>query len=150
MNMIEIKISGASIPELADKLLAIGNSLRVQSSYEADNAAREGLQAARDAAVEAEKPKATRSRKKAEEPAAAESAPVTVIEDAPEETVDTETGEVTETVPSIDEVTQAVLAAVERVGRDKVVAILTQFGVARASQVAEAQRAELLAMVQEA
>lgn len=143
--MIEIKITGNSIPELADKMLAMGRALQVQVSYEADNAAREALQAARDATPEAEKPKAVRARKKAEP----EAAPVTVVEDAPEEVVDADTGEVAE-VPALETVTAAVLSAVERVGRDKVVAILAQFGVNRASEVAPAQRAELLAMVKDA
>ena len=39
--MIEIKITGNSIPELADKLLAMGSALRVQSVNDADNAARD-------------------------------------------------------------------------------------------------------------
>ena len=159
--MIEVKITGNSIPELADKLTAMGRALHAQASYDADNAAREALQAQCDAAAEAEKPKAKRAVKKAEP----EAAPVTIIEDAPEETAagvpereeiapspPTETPEVTERedVPALETVTAAVLSAVERVGRDKVVAILAQFGVNRASEVAPAQRAELLAMVKDA
>lgn len=154
--MIEVKITGNSIPELADKLTAIGRALQVQASNEADNAAREALQAERDraraeitAAAEATVEKAgeiaatKRARKKAEP------APVTVVEDEPAEQIDAETGEVAE-VPALETVTAAVLSAVERVGRDKVVAILAQFGVNRASEVAPAQRAELLAMVKDA
>lgn len=151
--MIEVKITGNSIPELADKLLAIGNSLRRTSIADANTAAAITMQAERDAArltlpeiiqAEAEKIAATkRSRKKAE------AAPVTVVEDEPAEQADTDTGEVTE-VPALETVTAAVLSAVERVGRDKVVAILAQFGVNRASEVAPAQRAELLAMVKDA
>ena len=149
--MIEVKITGNSIPELADKLMAMGRALHVQASYEADNTAREAMQAQRYAAAAeiAEKAEATatakRSRKKAEQAAAT----VTVVEDEPAEQVDTDTGEVTE-VPALETVTAAVLSAVERVGRDKVVAILAQFGVNRASEVAPAQRAELLAMVKDA
>lgn len=151
--MIEVKITGDSIPELADKLLAIGNSLRRTSIADANTAAAITMQAERDAArltlpeiiqAEAEKIAATkRSRKKAE------AATVTVVEDEPAEQVDTDTGEVTE-VPALETVTAAVLSAVERVGRDKVVAILAQFGVNRASEVPAAQRAELLQMVRDA
>ena len=147
--MIEVKITGNSIPELADKLTAMGRALHAQASYDADNAAREALQAQRDAAAEAEKPKAKRAAKKSEPAPEPEAAPVTIIEDAPEEAVDADTGEVAE-VPALETVTAAVLSAVERVGRDKVVAILAQFGVNRASEVAPAQRAELLAMVKDA
>lgn len=149
--MIEVKITGNSIPELADKLMAMGRALHMQASNDADNAAREAMQAQRYAAAAeiAEKAETTatakRSRKKAEQAAAT----VTVVEDEPAEQVDTDTGEVTE-VPALETVTAAVLSAVERVGRDKVVAILAQFGVNRASEVAPAQRAELLAMVKDA
>jgi len=164
--MIEIKITGNSIPELADKLLAMGRAMQAQSSHAADNAAREAMQAERDRAratinpeqiaavadasaptlVEAERIlKEKRTRKKAEP------APVTVVEDAAEEQVDAETGEVTEgTVPHIDDAMAATLKAVERVGRDKVVAILSQFGAAKARDVPEAQRAEYITMLGDA
>lgn len=161
--MIEVKITGNSIPELADKLMAMGRALHVQASYEADNAAREALQAQRSnaqaaaiaAAVEtAEKAgeiaAAKRSRKKAEQAAAA----VAVVEDDPA----VEAAPVADDLavapegaaPALETVTAAVLSAVERVGRDKVVAILAQFGVNRASEVPAAQRAELLQMVRDA
>lgn len=50
--MIKIEVTGNSIPEVADKLLAIGASLRSTASNAADDAAREALQAKRDAANE--------------------------------------------------------------------------------------------------
>jgi hypothetical protein len=163
--MIEIKITGNSIPELADKLLAMGSALRVQSVNDADNAAREAMQAERGraraeiAAAAAEAPTlpeiiqaeaeeiatAKRTRKKAEQ------APVTVVEDAVEEQVDNATGEVTEAaVPHIDEAMAATLKAVECVGRDKVVAILSQFGAAKARDVPDAQRAEYIKLLGDA
>lgn len=142
--MIEVKITGNSIPELADKLMAMGRALHVQASYEETRAK---VEKEADAIIEKSEATATakRSRKKAEQAAAT----VTVVEDEPAEQVDTDTGEVAE-VPALETVTAAVLSAVERVGRDKVVAILAQFGVNRASEVAPAQRAELLAMVKDA
>jgi hypothetical protein len=151
--MIEIKITGASIPELADKLTAIGRALYAQSSYEADNAAREALQAKRDvvrgstaAAAAAEQiaekaeeiatEKRTR-RKKAEEPApepAAEGPEATEREDAP-------------ALSYQRDVSPAVLRAVERGGRDKVVAILKTFGAGKASEVPAERWAELIEAV---
>lgn len=47
--MIKIEVTGNSIPEVADKLLAIGASLRSTASNAADDAARVALQAKRDA-----------------------------------------------------------------------------------------------------
>ena len=48
--MIKIEVTGNSIPEVADKLLAIGASLRSAATNAADDAAREALQAKRNAA----------------------------------------------------------------------------------------------------
>jgi len=48
--MIKIEVTGNSIPEVADKLLAIGASLRSAAINAADDAAREALQAKRNAA----------------------------------------------------------------------------------------------------
>lgn len=47
--MIKIEVTGNSIPEVADKLLAIGASLRSAAINAADDAAREALQAKRNA-----------------------------------------------------------------------------------------------------
>lgn len=47
--MIKIEVTGNSIPEVADKLLAIGASLRSTASNAFDDAARVALQAKRDA-----------------------------------------------------------------------------------------------------
>lgn len=47
--MIKIEVTGNSIPEVADKLLAIGASLRSAASNAADDASRVALQAKRDA-----------------------------------------------------------------------------------------------------
>ena len=48
--MIKIEVTGNSIPEVADKLLAIGASLRSTASNAADDAAREAAQAKRNVA----------------------------------------------------------------------------------------------------
>ena len=45
--MIKIEVTGSSIPEVADKLLAIGYSLRNTAINDADNAAREEMQVKR-------------------------------------------------------------------------------------------------------
>lgn len=144
--MIDIKITGNSIPEIADKLLAMGRAL--QAGYEE---MRVQVEKEADAIIEKSKATATakRSRKKAEPAAETASEPDAVEPDAVEpDAAEPETD--AEEVPALETVTAAVLSAVERVGRDKVVAILTQFGVARASEVPAEKRAELLAMVKDA
>ena len=89
--MIRVEVSGDSIPEVADKLLALGHGLRSQHSYEADDAARSVPQPPGYAAAEdAPKVKATR---KAKEP-----------EPEPEEQVDPEplAGQTERVEPGLD------------------------------------------------
>lgn len=137
---IKIEITGASIQEVADKLLAVGGSLRATASYDADNAAREALQAQRDDA----KPKAAPKKVK---PVAEEAQPAPV---AP-------TAEPAPSLPEPDaapldfdkDVAPVVLKLVQTKGRDWVQDVLTQFGVERASQLPPEQFAELIAALQD-
>lgn len=151
---IKIEVSGDSIGEVADKLLALGGMLAVAMNTTA-------------APVEApgEQPKATRARKAKAEPvadvapAAAETVTgtgsTTEIEDAAPASDPEPTEAATASSPAADEqtpppldfdkdVTPAVLNAVETHGRDKVAELLGQFGVARAGQLDEARWVELL------
>jgi hypothetical protein len=108
--MIEVKISAASIPELADKLLALGRSLEAVTPEVAPA------------------DKAKRSRKRAEEVAAV----------VTEEPAATPLGFDTDVAPVL-------LRAIEQKGRDAVAAVLTAFGVERASLVPPSQWGELIA-----
>lgn len=146
---IKIEIEGASIEEVADKLLALGHKLAGTSTV------------AIAAATEApgEQPKTTRARKTKAEPVAEvsptpsaeatqEAEAATVSEASPEpvdEVAPVPSDE--QTPPPLDfdkDVTPAVLNAVEAHGRDKVAELLGQFGVARAGQLDEARWPELL------
>ncbi len=145
--MIKIEVTGNSIPEVADKLLAIGNILRVQAVYDADNAAREAMQRKRDAAkveeittAAAEIAQTKRSRKpKAEAP---------VVEEVEVEEVEVEEAVVgqleTATLDYTKDVMPAVLRAVETQGRERVVALLGSMGVDKASQLPESRWPELM------
>ena len=156
---IKIEVTGGSIGEVADKLLAIGRSLQgaavtfnpVMPEIEAQEAA--------------EKPKATRKAKKAEpveqEPEVAEQAPADPTSETKSAT-DAEPIENQQTTqepsstpapaasasePALDfdkDVGPVVVEAVTTHGREPVVAILNQFGAERASEVPEGQWAELV------
>lgn len=150
--MLRIEVTGDSIPEVADKLLALGRSLKATASYDADNAAREALQVERDA-----KPKATRKAKAEEaKPEADAGEPGTV---GPAETepstgssddTNASTASTSPSEPALDfdkDVAPVVLDAVAAIGKDKVVELIGQFGAARASEVDPAQWPELVALL---
>lgn len=151
---IKIEVTGGSIGEVADKLLAIGRSL--QGAAVTFNPVMPEIEAA-------EKPKATRKTKKAE-PEVVEAAPV----DPTPETKSAPAAEAIESQPTTPEpsstpapvasasepaapaldfdkdVGPVVVEAVTTHGREPVVAILNQFGAERASEVPEGQWAELV------
>lgn len=167
---IRIEVTGTSIGEVADKLLAIGHSLRATPEYKhteikgnitftPDHPDFERLK------EEAEKPKAKAPRKKAE-PEVAEEAPVDPTP-APEETaghvepepaaetIDTNSSATTATSspsePELDfekDVAPVVIDAVSRVGREGVSSTLAEFGAERASEVDPSQYAELVAALE--
>ena len=138
--MIKIEVTGNSIPEVADKLLAIGASLQKTASHDADNAAREALQAKRDA-VKAE----GNVPKSAPPVEATESQPTTP---EPSSTA-APAASVSETLSFELDVTPVVLAVVQTKGKPVVEDILAQFGVARASQLDPARWPELVTALQD-
>ena len=147
---IKIEVTGGSIGEVADKLLAIGRSL--QGAAVTFNQVMPEIEAA-------EKPKATRKTKKAEpevEQAAAEE-PVgndpaaTAADPSPpttsEEVTSSASPATSPSEPALDfdkDVGPVVVEAVTTHGREAVVAVLNQFGAERASEVPESQWAELV------
>lgn len=153
--MIKIEVTGNSIGEVADKLLAIGGSLRNTVVYDADNAAREALQAKRDAAkidpimpevaeMAAENP--TPTPKSASAAEAIESQPTT---EEPSSTP-APAPSASEPLDFDKDVAPAVLALVAAKGKPAVQDILSEYGVERASQVDEDLWPELVATLRAA
>jgi hypothetical protein len=172
--MIKIEVTGNSIPEVADKLLAIGASLRSTASNAADDAAREALQAKRDAANEDKAARVMVTNKK-EVAEAAPVDPTPAPKSAPAATVSesqpttTETSSTPAPAPSVSEdeelevvdlpiappadeidLRALVLKVVETRGKPFMEGILTSFGVVKASHVEAARLPELIARCQEA
>lgn len=141
---IKIEVTGNSIPEVADKLIAIGTSLRNTAINDTDNAAREALQAKRDAAkaqvaAEADAQRVAASVEKIvnrDEGKVEEATP-----SAPEGT----TTEAATTLTLDDDITPRVIKLVAVKGRAAVESLLSEYGVARASQVDIALWPELVA-----
>lgn len=163
--MIKIEVTGNSIPEVADKLLAIGNSLRVTTSYDADNAAREELQAKRTKTkkVDPVMPEVA-DMASAPEPAAVASEPASSVSNTataqPEESAKSEISKSTEGSESASastselsfdaDVAPYVLQVVKEKGKPVAEEILSQFGVAKASLLDPAQWPELVAALKDA
>lgn len=151
--MIHIEVTGQSIGEVADKLLAIGASL--QGSR---NPVMPEVAAATTGNVQTQAKRNTKAAK--EGPVVGEPAP-----SAAETTVDTAagtkeaTGSGTATstapvetadAPALDfdkDISPAVTGAVAKKGKPAVVEIIGQFGVARASEVPEERWPELLELL---
>ena len=169
--MIKIEVTGNSIPEVADKLLAIGNSLRVTASYDADNAAREELQAKRNktkkvdpvmpevadmAAVDPtpSSPPATETNTTQSSEPALKSAAVAEATDNPPTTPEpssTPAPAASASELSFDaDVAPYVLQVVKEKGKPVAEEILSQFGVAKASLLDPAQWPELVAALKDA
>lgn len=156
--MIKIEVTGNSIAEVSDKLLAIGASLQRTVSYDADNAAREALQAQRDGGkttVGTEAAKRTRKVKTPNQETEAAIAEVETGETVRSETVAEAVEELNEpeapkTLNFDKEVAPLVLKLVQTKGPEAIKAILDQFGVQRASQIDPARFGELVDLVQDA
>jgi hypothetical protein len=177
--MIKIEVTGNSIPEVADKLLAIGASLRSAAINAADDAAREALQAKRNAANNGSPlnsaPHPVGNVHVSEDadinPAAltvvevevAEAAPVDPTSSTSAIAADVLSSQPTTREPSTTpapapsaselsfetDVTPVVLAVVQTKGKPVVEEILSQFGVARASQLDPARWPELVAALKD-
>lgn len=166
--MIKIEVTGNSIAEVSDKLLAIGASLQRTVSYDADNAAREALQAKRDAATEAGKPTVgTEAAKRARKPKAVEekvevgNSPSSSEPEAPSAGQNASTPAAGEPEKAAEpeepkkldfdkEVAPLVLQLVKTKGPEAIKRILDQFGVERASQIEPARYGELVDLAKEA
>lgn len=159
MTLFKIEVQADSIPQLADRLLALGAQLSIPAET--------GLQrtvaaVAATLVSEAEPAKRTRGPNKPKpEPeveAAAEKQPepktesMAAAEEAPEAqaTEEPESGIVAAELDFDKDVAPRVLDCVARKGRETMTGILDQFGAARASEVDKAQWPELIARLEEA
>jgi hypothetical protein len=147
--MIKIEVTGNSLGEVADKLLAVGASLRATDNQRIyDKAAR-----AEARFTEAELGEIYKIAAAPDPTPAPKSAPVaTVTESQPttEELSSTPAPAASASELSFEtDVTPVVLAVVQTKGKPVVEDILSQFGVARASQLDPARWPELLAALQD-
>lgn len=145
---IRIEVTGDSLPEIADKLLALASQFSKQA-----------VPFDPPAAPVEDKPKQTRKSKNPDKAPAAEAEQADVgngvsnVEDAsPTTNFDTksntaETATSPSETPTLDfdkDVAPVVIEAVQKAGRDGVSAILSEFGAERASEVDPAQWPELV------
>ena len=141
--MIKIEVTGNSIPEVADKLLAIGASLQGTTPTAFPRGATKAELEKGDRPIDREIP--FLARKSAPVADVTESLPTTA---EPFSTV-APAASVSETLSFETDVTPVVLAVVQTKGKPVVEEILAQFGVARASQLDPARWPELVAALQD-
>ncbi len=144
---IKIEVTGNSIPEVADKLLAIGASLRGTSIVEAARGATKAL-----AEYNATKAEVAEAAPVDPTPAPKNAPVVEVSESQPTTTEPSSTPAPAASVSELSfetDVTPVVLAVVQTKGKPVVEEILSQFGVARASQLDPARWPELVAALQD-
>ena len=150
--MIKIEVTGNSIPEVADKLIAIGRSLLNTAANDADNTARETAQAKRNAKKQevAEQAPADPTPSEAASSGPTEASPTAPSGTEPETPT---TGEPeAPAAPEVDPtyLRDLVLSVVDKRGKPFMAEILERFGLAKASQVAPEHAAELIATMLEA
>ena len=138
--MIKIEVTGHSIPEVADKLLAIGASLQgVKTTQPAFNWF--DVKAEADGVITHDDAAQNLRRKLAAQIGAEEGIfePSVAVKAAP----------VAEgAAVNADALKQLVLSVVRVKGRDAMVAVLDQFGVTKATEVPAEQSAELVAALE--
>ena len=157
--MIKIEVTGNSILELADKLLAIGASLQGTTPTAFPRGATEGEgnapKTARVAAVTDSKPSTTTELATTFAEVAPKDAPF-ATEPALTSASSAASTDTAADAPKASElsfetdVTPVVLAVVQTKGKPVVEEILSQFGVARASQLDPARWPELVAALKDA
>lgn len=162
--MFKIEVQADSIPQLADRLLALGAQLSIpaeiglQRTVSAIMPELAEQQAATVAAEPAQrkprgpnKPKPEPEVEAAQAEAQVESmADAAREEEAPEVEAEVESGVVAADLDFDKDVAPHVLDLVARKGREAMTGVLDQFGAARASEVPEPQWPELLERIAEA
>ena len=149
--MIKIEVTGNSIPEVADKLIAIGRSLLNTAANDADNTAREVMQAKRKAV------KAEVAEQAPVDPTPSEAASSGATEASPTATSGSEPTPTTSepeapAAPEVDPtyLRDLVLKVVDKRSKPFMSEILERFGIAKASQVSPERAPELIATMLEA
>jgi hypothetical protein len=154
-DMIKIEVTGSTLGEVSDKLLSIGARLRNAAPVEAAPEAKV-LQGRNDSApVEETKPKRA-PRKKAEEPV--EATPVAeetkapeIVEEEPELPMEEPKAEEPDAPKPLEfdtDIAPRVIAFTVANGREKMAALMDQFGVERASQIPPARWPELIELLE--
>lgn len=160
---IKIEVTGESIAEVADKLLAIGGSLQGRVAPAAPAEAEKPAEAAKPAekAKPTPKPKAAKEATKEDvgepdAPTATDAATPTPEKTTPSASVST-AGEPSSAgsagateAPDYDSVVAPlVLDTVKRVGRDKVVALISEFGASKAAEIPDEQLADFVSRLED-
>jgi hypothetical protein len=158
--MIKIEVTGNSIPEVADKLLAIGASLRASTAVlpianggTGAQTLEEVMEVAEAAPVDptpapksAETATVTESQPTTTEPSSTPAPAASVSEDEELEVVDLPIA----TLDIEADVRPLILKVVTARGKPVMEEILSRFGVTKASQIEPALLPELVALMQEA
>ena len=137
--MIKIEVTGNTIPELADKLLAIGANLRGSAIVEGARAAVNAMQVMEVAEAAPVDP--TPDPK---------SAPVATVSESLRTTTETSSTPAPAALDFDTDVAPHVLAVVQKLGKPAAQEILSQFGVEKASLLDPARWPELVTALQDA
>ena len=137
--MIKIEVTGNTIPELADKLLALGANLRGNAIVEGARAAVNAMQVLEAAEVAPVDPTP-----------APKSAPVAEATESQPTTAETSSTPAPAALDFDTDVAPHVLAVVQKLGKPAAQEILSQFGVEKASLLDPARWPELVTALQDA
>ena len=154
--MIKIEVTGNTIPELADKLLALGANLRGSAIVEGARGAVKALQALEDDRGDLAKRLAAQLSAGVAEAAPVDPTPAPKSAPVAEATESLRTTKEPSTTPapaSLDfdtDVAPHVLAVVQKLGKPAAQEILSQFGVEKASLLDPARWPELVTALQDA
>jgi hypothetical protein len=152
--MIKIEVTGSTIPELADKLLAIGASLQnTITVYDTPARKTEKAEVAEAAPVDptlapksAPVAEVSESQPTTTEPSSTPAPAASVSEDEELEVVDLPIA----TLDIEADVRPLILSVVEKRGKPVMEELLSRFGVVKASHIEPALLPELVALMQEA
>jgi hypothetical protein len=154
--MIKIEVTGNTIPELADKLLAIGANLRGSAIVEGARGAVKALQAVEDERGDLAKRLAAQLSAEVAEAApvdptpAPKSAPVAEATESQPTTTEPSSTPAPAALDFDTDVAPHVLAVVQKLGKPAAQEILSQFGVEKASLLDPARWPELVTALQDA
>jgi hypothetical protein len=148
--MIKIEVTGNSIAEVADKLLAIGSSLRATPAERKFGKVVELGMGYGAQSIDPVMPEVAEAAPADPTPSQPTSETSTSTPDTSSDTEQNSTPPASASEPAVnaDLLRDLVLAVVAAKGRDAMVAVLDTFGVAKASDVPADQSAELVAALE--